>query len=115
MPVMPTLSDDDSDNGECQLMGPFAILVQLGLATIALLALLLKRRREHPPRPFQVWFVPTLLRLFNLDRAFDVSKQMIGALELHFTNILLSDIASSLGADSVKLHPNRCVWCYCLF
>src|SRR5579859_1070716 len=43
-------------------------------------------------------------------RAFDVSKQMIGALELHFTNILLSDIASRLGADSLKLHPNPCVW-----
>jgi hypothetical protein len=35
---------------------------------------------------------------------------MIGAIELHFTNILLSDIASSLGADSFKIHPNPCVW-----
>jgi len=43
-------------------------------------------------------------------RAFDISKQMIGALELHFTNIVLSDIASSLGADSLKAHPNPCVW-----
>jgi len=35
---------------------------------------------------------------------------MIGALELHFTNIFLSDIASSFGADVLKLHPNPCVW-----
>jgi len=35
---------------------------------------------------------------------------MIGALELHFTNILLSDLASSLGADLLKLRPNPCVW-----
>jgi len=46
-----------------------------------------------------------------------VAKQMIGALELHFTNIFLSDIASRLGADSLKLHPNPCVWYLhrCLF
>jgi STIMATE family len=35
---------------------------------------------------------------------------MIGALELHFANIFLSDIASSLGADSLEPHPNPCVW-----
>jgi len=35
---------------------------------------------------------------------------MIGALELHFSNILLSEIASKLGADSIELHPNPCVW-----
>jgi len=94
---MPILNDDDPDDGECELLGPFAILVQMSLAAVALLALLLKRQREHPRRPFQVW-------------SFDVAKQMIGALELHFTNIFLSDIASRLGADSLKLHPNPCVW-----
>jgi hypothetical protein len=38
-------------------MGPFAILVQMSLATISISALLLKRQREHPRRPFQIWFV----------------------------------------------------------
>ena len=51
---MPIL-DDEPDDGECQLMGPFAIIVQMSLAVLALLALLLKRQREHPRRPFQVW------------------------------------------------------------
>ena len=104
---MPILNDDDPDDGECQLMGGFAILVQMALAAIAILALLVKRQREHPRRTFQVWFVSSSA---TNNRAFDVSKQMIGALELHFTNIFLSDIASRLGADSFKIHPNPCVW-----
>jgi len=53
---MPILNDDDPDDGECQLMGPFAILVQMALAALALLALLIKRQREHPRRPVQVWY-----------------------------------------------------------
>jgi hypothetical protein len=53
---MPILNDDEPDSGECELMGPFAIVVQLSLASIALLALLVKRQREHPRRPFQVWY-----------------------------------------------------------
>ena len=48
-------NDDDSDEGECELLGPFAILLQMALAAVALLALLIKRQREHPRRPFQVW------------------------------------------------------------
>ena len=52
---MPIL-DDKPDDGECQLLGPFAIIVQMSLAVLALLALLLKRQRERPRRPFQVWY-----------------------------------------------------------
>ena len=52
---MPIL-DDEPDDGECQLLGPFAIIVQMSLGVLALLALLLKRQREHPRRPFQVWY-----------------------------------------------------------
>jgi hypothetical protein len=48
--------DDDDGNGQCQLMGPIAIVVQMSLAAVALLALLIKRQREHPPRPFQIWY-----------------------------------------------------------
>jgi hypothetical protein len=51
-------NDDDSDDGECELLGPFAIIVQMALAAVALLALLIKRQREHPRRPFQVWYFP---------------------------------------------------------
>ena len=52
---MPILNDEPDDE-ECQLLGPFAIIVQMSLAVLALLALLLKRQREHPRRPFQVWY-----------------------------------------------------------
>jgi hypothetical protein len=48
--------DEDPDDGECQLLGPFAILVQISLAGVAILALLAKRQREHPRRPFMVWY-----------------------------------------------------------
>ena len=47
--------DGDDDDGQCQLMGPVAIVVQMSLAAVALLALLIKRQREHPQRPFQIW------------------------------------------------------------
>ena len=52
---MSLLDPEDPDDGECELLGPFAILVQFSLAAIAILALLLKRQREHPRRPFMVW------------------------------------------------------------
>jgi len=52
---MRLLEAEDPDDGECQLLGPFAILVQISLAALALLALLAKRQREHPRRPFMVW------------------------------------------------------------
>ena len=63
---MPIIVGDDppEDDGECQLMGPFAILVQVSLAAVAILALLVKRQREHPRRPFQVWFI--LIHLVKL-------------------------------------------------
>jgi len=53
---LPESGDRDADDGQCQLMGPVAILVQLLLASVALLALFIKRQREHPPRPFQIWY-----------------------------------------------------------
>jgi len=55
---MSLLGGDDPGEGECELLGPFAILVQASLAILAILALLLKRQREDPQRPFAVWFPP---------------------------------------------------------
>jgi hypothetical protein len=48
--------------GECELLGPFAILVQISLGVLAISSLLYKRHLESPRRPFQVW-------------GFDISKQ----------------------------------------
>ncbi|KAK5079162.1 hypothetical protein LTR64_002418 [Lithohypha guttulata] len=66
-----------ADTGKCQLLGPFAILVQGALGALALLSLVFKRWRERPQRPVKIW-------------AFDVSKQVFGTLLLHMANLLMS-------------------------
>ncbi|EFX01731.1 fk506-binding protein [Grosmannia clavigera kw1407] len=77
-------------NGECRLMGPFAIFVQLGLGSLALLSLVFKRWRERPQRPLKIWF-------------FDASKQVFGSVLVHMSNVFLSLLTS--GRFSFKLEP----------
>ncbi len=84
----------DPDNGECQLLGPFAIFVQGALGCLALLALVYKRWRERPQRPLKIWF-------------FDVSKQVVGSVLVHIANLLMSMLSS--GQFSIKLDPNSVV------
>ncbi|KFY30045.1 hypothetical protein V493_02156 [Pseudogymnoascus sp. VKM F-4281 (FW-2241)] len=74
--------------GECELLGPFALLVQLALGGLALLALVFKRWRERPQRPVKVW-------------AFDVSKQVVGSVLLHGANLVMSMLSS--GRLSMKV------------
>ncbi|KFY17642.1 hypothetical protein V492_00493 [Pseudogymnoascus sp. VKM F-4246] len=74
--------------GECELLGPFALLVQLALGGLALLALVFKRWRERPQRPVKVW-------------AFDVSKQVVGSVLLHAANLVMSMLSS--GRLSMKV------------
>jgi hypothetical protein len=80
----------DVDNRTCQLLGPMALVVQamMGIGVIA--TLLYKRQREKPRRKWRVWL-------------FDVSKQIIGQIVVHFSNIGISDWISHV---SVK---NPCV------
>lgn len=77
--------DDDSrpgaGNGECQLLGPFALIIQAALGALALLSLVYKRWRERPQRPIKIW-------------AFDASKQVVGSMLLHVANLLLSMLSS---------------------
>ncbi|KAK2624060.1 hypothetical protein QTJ16_006694 [Diplocarpon rosae] len=80
--------DPPPKNGECELLGPFAILVQGALGACALLALVFKRWRERPQRPVKIWF-------------FDVSKQVVGSVLLHVANLLMSMLSS--GQFSIKL------------
>jgi len=68
-------------HAECQLLGPFALLVQLALGGLALLALVYKRWRERPQRPVKVW-------------AFDVSKQVVGSVLVHVANLVMSMLSS---------------------
>lgn len=83
-------SDDSEPQGECQLMGSFAILVQAALGALALLSLVFKRWRERPQRPLKIWF-------------FDVSKQVFGSVLVHIANIFMSLLTS--GRFSVKIEP----------
>lgn len=62
---------------KCQLLGPTSIIIQLIMGATIVAGLLLKRNREHPRRKILVW-------------AYDVGKQLIGALEVHFINLGLS-------------------------
>ena len=72
-----------SSNGECKLLGHFAILVQGALGALALLSLVWKRYRERPRRPVKIWF-------------FDVSKQVVGSIMLHAANVFLSMLSSGV-------------------
>ncbi|KAI9844722.1 MAG: hypothetical protein M1838_002061 [Thelocarpon superellum] len=74
--------------GECKLLGPFALFVQGGLGLLAMLSLVWKRHRERPRRPLKVW-------------AFDVSKQVVGSLLVHVANLLMS----MLSAGQFSVHP----------
>lgn len=102
---------DSSDNtGECQLLGPFAVLVQAALGCLALLSLVYKRWRERPQRPVKVW-------------AFDASKQVFGSVLLHLANLFMSMFSTGqleqtlakVAADAIRngsepegYQPNPC-------
>lgn len=98
-----SMSNPDShpggDNGECRLLGPFALIIQASLGALALLSLVYKRWRERPQRPIKVW-------------AFDVSKQVVGSMLLHIANLLMSMLSSGeLDTPAVKsneYHANPC-------
>ena len=87
------------DNGECQLLGSFAIVIQGALGGLALLALVYKRWRERPQRPVKIW-------------AFDVSKQVVGSILLHLANLLMSmlssgqlDVSSAISGSQQGANP----------
>lgn len=103
----PSSKPDENNGGECQLLGPFAVIVQAALGLLALLSLVFKRWRERPQRPVKVW-------------AFDASKQVFGSALLHLANLLMSMFSSgelgeqlvnaaatTVGAEKVY-QPNPC-------
>ncbi|KAI6803600.1 hypothetical protein KC360_g2865 [Hortaea werneckii] len=96
------------EQGECRLLGPFALLVQGALGAFAILSLVWKRYRENPKRPWKIWF-------------FDVSKQVVGSILTHILNLAMSMVgnvdvvnaAASKGsegsqADAEGRQPNPC-------
>ncbi|KAI1482756.1 vacuolar membrane protein-domain-containing protein [Daldinia eschscholtzii] len=80
--------EEDHGEGDCQLVGPFALIVQFALGGLALLSLVYKRWRERPQRPVKIWF-------------FDVSKQVFGSVLVHIANVFMSMLTS--GRFSMKL------------
>lgn len=82
------------ENVKCELLGPFAILVQSSLGALAILSLFYKRYIERPRRPLKIWL-------------FDVSKQIFGAVMVHFLNIAMSaDDSPSL----LDQYTSPCTW-----
>ncbi|KAF2753631.1 hypothetical protein EJ05DRAFT_457547 [Pseudovirgaria hyperparasitica] len=94
--------DKPEGDGECRLLGPFALIVQGALGALALLSLVFKRWRESPRRPIKVW-------------SFDASKQVVGSILLHVANLLMSmlssgdfDIAAKTKEAVENKQPNPC-------
>ncbi|CAI7585470.1 unnamed protein product [Penicillium pancosmium] len=83
------------NQGECHLLGPFSLLVQLALGGLALLSLVFKRWRERPQRPVKVW-------------AFDVSKQVFGSAMLHLLNLTMSMFSAGQIEIRPSYRPNPC-------
>lgn len=89
--------EKDGDSGECELLGPFALIIQGALGGLAILSLVYKRWRETPRRPVLIWF-------------FDVSKQVFGSVLLHIMNVFFSmlsggsfDVAKAVKPSTVSL------------
>ncbi|KAF2822757.1 hypothetical protein CC86DRAFT_71358 [Ophiobolus disseminans] len=96
--------DEERGDGECNLLGQFALFVQGALGLLAVSSLAVKRWREHPRRPVKIWF-------------FDASKQVFGSVLLHLANVLMSmlssgkfDVAAKTNtvATSDEDQPNPC-------
>lgn len=86
---------DSAPNGECQLLGPFSLLIQAALGGLALLSLVYKRYRERPQRPLKIW-------------VFDVSKQVFGSVMLHLANLVLSMFSAGHFEITQEYQPNPC-------
>ncbi|KAH8552457.1 vacuolar membrane protein-domain-containing protein [Umbelopsis sp. PMI_123] len=83
----------DPDAG-CKLLDGFAIVIQVLLASTALGTLVVKRARERPQRPVNIWLL-------------DVGKQFSGAIVIHSLNLLVS---YSRGRPHHGGSSNLCVW-----
>ncbi|KAI8577875.1 hypothetical protein K450DRAFT_249672 [Umbelopsis ramanniana AG] len=84
---------NDPDAG-CKLLDGFAIIIQILLASSALATLVVKRARERPQRPVNIWLL-------------DVGKQFSGAIVIHGLNLLVS---YSRGRPHHGGPSNLCVW-----
>lgn len=85
--------------GQCKLLtGPAAVSAQLLLAIAAFSALLYKRHREQPQRPYKVW-------------SMDVSKQVVSSAAAHVCGMVIAVLASRAQAHEVS----SCAWYFVAF
>jgi hypothetical protein len=69
----------------------FGWFVQIMLATLSFAVLVYKRNKEHPKRPWKIWFL-------------DTSKQAVSQLTAHFLNVAISLKLSD------KQTKHQCLW-----
>jgi hypothetical protein len=69
------------------MVGLLGIMIQLGLAALSFSALIIKRYRENPKRPWKIWM-------------FDTSKQIFSQILAHFINLTISLALSYNQANS---------------
>ncbi|KAF8607719.1 hypothetical protein BDV93DRAFT_519738, partial [Ceratobasidium sp. AG-I] len=77
----PTLPLPDTDVESCRLLGPTALVVQGLMGILVILSLVWKRNHESPMRPWRIW-------------TFDVSKQIVGQIVVHLSNVFISDLVA---------------------
>ncbi|EUC67433.1 vacuolar membrane protein [Rhizoctonia solani AG-3 Rhs1AP] len=75
LPIPPT------DVKRCRLLGPTALVVQGLMGIFVILSLVWKRNHESPRRPWRIWI-------------FDISKQIVGQIFVHFSNVFISDLVA---------------------
>ncbi|KAG8688867.1 hypothetical protein FRC09_012696 [Ceratobasidium sp. 395] len=71
----------DTDVKRCRLLGPTALVVQGLMGIFVILSLVWKRNHESPRRPWRIWM-------------FDVSKQVVGQIIVHLSNVFISDLVA---------------------
>lgn len=83
----------------CHLLGgKFAVLVQLSLGMVSLLALFVKWRRESHRRTLEIW-------------KYDVLKQVVASLFAHFMNLIVAFILAKAGNEEEA----ECPWYFVNF
>jgi hypothetical protein len=63
--ALPKPTVPPGEDGNCELLGPPALIVQALMGVMVVLTLVYKRHREKPKRKWRIW-------------TFDVSKQLVG-------------------------------------
>ncbi|SGY69973.1 BQ5605_C004g03085 [Microbotryum silenes-dioicae] len=71
----------------CELLGPFALVVQAIMGVVVVGSLLLKRAHEKPRRRWKVWLG-------------DVGKQIVGQAFVHSSNVAISDLIARHKLDN---------------